>query len=81
MVLALPNTAQAEATELLERIRGRIADHPWHEIAEGLTVTMSFGISAEESINNIEHQLERADTQLYRAKREGRNRVCALEPA
>ncbi|GGB97141.1 hypothetical protein GCM10011352_24110 [Marinobacterium zhoushanense] len=81
MVLALPNTSLPEATEMIDRIRAAIADYPWSDVAEGLSVTMSFGVSADESVQSLERRLDLADTELYRAKREGRNRVCACEPA
>ena len=79
MALALPNTGLPEASDMINRIRQRIENHPWHTIADGLNVTMSFGISDDYSDRKLERQLELADEQLYRAKDEGRNRVCYPE--
>ncbi|WP_261844468.1 GGDEF domain-containing protein [Aliamphritea ceti] len=78
IVLALPNTGPHKASEIINRIRQHIEDHPWHEIAENLQVTMSFGIADDYSDKQLEKQLDLADMQLYRAKNEGRNRVCSL---
>ncbi|MCP5168276.1 MAG: diguanylate cyclase [Hahellaceae bacterium] len=76
IVLALPNTGVAEAKEMLDRIRQSIEQYPWHTLNDALKVTMSFGISADAGAPNYEQLLAQADGQLYRAKREGRNRVC-----
>jgi two-component system, cell cycle response regulator len=43
-----------------------------------LSLTVSIGVaSLEGSGDTLEHMLKRADDALYRAKREGRNRVHA----
>ena len=76
IVLALPNTDLHEASDIINRIRERIENYPWQEINESLQVTMSFGIAHDYSDKKLEKQLDLADTELYRAKREGRNRVC-----
>ena len=65
-------------TATLERIRRRIATEPF-AIQKGerkLEVTISIGIAAiGGSGDTAEAILKRADTALYRAKRDGRNRV------
>ncbi len=78
MVLALPSTSPRAAVEMMERIRKAIAQYPWHKIAEGLKVTMSFGICDELEGEDYEQMLAVADEQLYKAKHAGRNRVCSL---
>jgi diguanylate cyclase len=42
-----------------------------------LAVTLSLGLAQARPGEPIEHTIERADAALYRAKGEGRNRVCA----
>ncbi|MDG9670081.1 diguanylate cyclase [Hahella sp. CR1] len=78
MVLALPNTSPKAAMEMMERIRKAIEQHPWEQTAEGLTVTMSFGICDETNGEHFEHMLAVADELLYKAKNNGRNQVCSL---
>jgi len=70
----LPQTDVAAATMAAERLRelcGGLA------IAAGFEarVSVSVGVAQWRSGESLEHLMERADAALYRAKREGRNRV------
>jgi len=79
-VVVMPETDMAVATVVAERIRRRIAGEVFqiNQGATSLDVTISIGIAAlataEDSAATI---LKRADQALYRAKRDGRNRVVA----
>jgi two-component system cell cycle response regulator len=77
-VIVMPETDIAVATMVAERLRRRIASEPF-AIAQGardLEVTISIGIAARAGASdNAAAILKRADTALYRAKRDGRNRV------
>lgn len=75
-VIALPETDPHAAAALCDKLRLAIAGFNWNEIAEGLAVTMSFGLSADLEAGSAERALDRADAQLYRAKGGGRNKVC-----
>ena len=79
-VVVMPETDMAVATTVAERLRRRIAGEPF-KIQQGNTsidVTISVGIAALESQNDSAPLLlKRADQALYRAKRDGRNRVVA----
>jgi two-component system cell cycle response regulator len=77
-VVVMPETDMAVATMVAERLRRRIASEPF-AIRQGernLEVTISIGIAALSSpADNAATILKRADQALYRAKRDGRNRV------
>ncbi len=77
-VIVMPETDVAVATMVAERLRRRIATEPFaiEQGARQLTVTISIGLAALADANdNAAAILKRADTALYRAKNEGRNRV------
>lgn len=75
-VVAFADVTQDQAYALCEKLRRAIADHPWQRIDPGLQVTMSFGLAAMNDASRPEDALKSADRSLYRAKAEGRNRVC-----
>jgi two-component system cell cycle response regulator len=77
-VIVMPETDVAVATLVAERLRRRIATEPFaiQGGTRNLDVTISIGIAAlGEAGDNAAAILKRADTALYRAKRDGRNRV------
>jgi two-component system cell cycle response regulator len=76
-VVLMPETDMAVATMVAERLRRRIASEPF-PIQQGvrtIEVTISIGIAALGHDDNAAAVLKRADQALYRAKRDGRNRV------
>jgi len=77
-VIVMPETDMAVAAMVAERLRRRIAAEPF-TIAQGarhIPVTISIGIAGlRGSDDNASNLLKRADQALYRAKRDGRNRV------
>ena len=79
-VIVMPETDMAVATMVAERLRRAIAGEPF-PIQQGmqlLDVTLSIGIAAIGGPGDTAAaMLKRADTALYRAKRDGRNRVVA----
>jgi diguanylate cyclase (GGDEF)-like protein/PAS domain S-box-containing protein len=80
-MLLLPDTTADEARSLAERLRERIATTPLGHDGHDLQVTVSIGISAMSGADpGIDAVLARADRALYRAKAEGRNRVCIVLP-
>jgi two-component system cell cycle response regulator len=77
-VVVMPETDMAVAAMVAERLRRRIATEPFgiQQGSRNLTVTISIGIAAlGGKDDNAASLLKRADQALYRAKRDGRNRV------
>jgi two-component system cell cycle response regulator len=79
-VIVMPDTDMTVAAAVAERLRRRIAGEPF-PIQQGtklLNVTLSIGIAALSNPDDTAATiLKRADLALYRAKRDGRNRVVA----
>ena len=76
-VVLMPETDLAVATAVSERLRRRIANDPFwvqHGACQ-VDVTISIGIAALGSGDDAAMLIKRADQALYRAKRDGRNRV------
>lgn len=77
-VIVMPETDMAVATMVAERLRRRIASEPFsvQQGNQNLDVTISIGLATlAEPGDNAATILKRADQALYRAKRDGRNRV------
>jgi diguanylate cyclase (GGDEF)-like protein len=83
----MPETNAAGALRAAERARQTIeaTTIPHRGSSRGL-VTISAGAATSHAVgapppHDWREVLERADQALYHAKRAGRNRVCAAEPA
>jgi diguanylate cyclase (GGDEF)-like protein len=74
----LPETEVKEALEIAERLRVAAAE-PMHIGDLELRISISVGVAAAHYDQSLSHLLQRVDTALYQAKREGRNRVVAIE--
>jgi two-component system, cell cycle response regulator len=77
-VVVMPETDMAVAAMVAERLRRRIAADPFaiQQGAGSVPVTISIGIAALRGKDDTAAALiKRADQALYRAKRDGRNRV------
>jgi two-component system cell cycle response regulator len=76
-VVIMPETDLAVATTVAERLRRVIAGEPFaiQQGARRMDVTISVGIAALADSDDAASVLKRADRALYRAKRDGRNRV------
>jgi len=75
--VVVPNMGDEELVRFAERIRKAISAAV---IASGnvrLKVTASVGLAVWDGKEAADDFFRRADQQLYQAKREGRNRVCA----
>lgn len=73
-IILLPETALREAVAVSENIRQLIQNHDFPGPG---TVTVSMGVAEiHTDISSIDDLIDEADRRLYRAKAEGRNKVC-----
>ena len=83
-VILLPETGLGLAIEVAERLRWMVERHRFllKHPKGPLTITLSGGVAA---FNRAECTpdllLDAADRALYKAKADGRNRICGAEPA
>jgi diguanylate cyclase (GGDEF)-like protein len=78
--LAAPAALETAVT-VAERLRASLVAEPLHWKGMALPLSASFGVAlpvAGDAAGEI--ALARADAELYRAKAEGRNRVCVATP-
>jgi diguanylate cyclase (GGDEF)-like protein len=77
-VVLLPSTQLAGALVVAERVRRAFADRAFDTPRGRLPVTTSIGLALYPSrgISSKDHLLRAADAALYRAKEEGRDRIC-----
>jgi diguanylate cyclase (GGDEF)-like protein len=83
MVIILPETSRKRATELAERIRQRVSDAMFDRMQSQPLgkMTISAGVATFPVDASTEDDLiKKADSSLYQAKSQGRNRVAAFEP-
>jgi len=76
-LIVLPDADAAHALEACERLRQRVAAHPWHTLAPGLELTLSLGLTSAPPYDAQTLTL-RADAALHRAKAAGRNGVVQI---
>jgi diguanylate cyclase (GGDEF)-like protein len=80
-IIVAPGSPLTEATALAERVLRRIREEGIDDGSRRVSVTLSAGVALlDPGDKDLEGLLRRADTALYRAKHEGRNR-CVVAPA
>jgi len=77
-VVVLPETKLEGAVKFADRMRERIAGTPFVREHGGVHITASIGVASypKGDVHTVDDLFARADEALYRAKSEGRNRVC-----
>ena len=76
-VILLPGTSVEEAAGVAEKLRATIASHTVPTTSGALGITASLGVA--EGHETLDALINRADLALFRAKRDGRNRVACDE--
>jgi len=80
IALILPETTAASAWDICERLRLRIAAYDWGDVAVGLRVTASIGLSSGGGpALRPDNLLADADAALYQAKAGGRDLVVSFD--
>ncbi len=74
-LIFLPRTELADVRIVAEKVRAQLANNVFPIKGEEQTVTASFGITVCENPADLSAAVETADERLYRAKKNGRNRV------
>ncbi len=79
--ILLPHTGAAQASQIAERLRAKIAQISVTPTGESPAhVTLSIGVATVHTTRrDLDDLLAAADTALYAAKRGGRNRVIAID--
>ncbi|CDL01115.1 Response regulator receiver modulated diguanylate cyclase [Magnetospirillum gryphiswaldense MSR-1 v2] len=72
------NLAGESRDAYFERLRSRISDLNLDFNGQPITLSASIGVSSNVQLG-LDGMIAEADQQLYRAKQEGRNRVCWLD--
>jgi diguanylate cyclase (GGDEF)-like protein len=80
-LLLMPATDAAAAENVLERLRRAVRTMPPPVAGLQRGVSFSAGVAESRPGDPIETTIERADRAMYRAKREGRDRVCRADGA
>jgi diguanylate cyclase (GGDEF)-like protein len=76
--IILPETDSVGAQKIGQRLCEQVERYPFpgQDLMPGGTLTISIGVATYAAASSKEALLQGADTALYTAKREGRNRVC-----
>lgn len=74
--IAFAETSLEEASSMADRVRRLIRVRNWEEMAPELSVSLSIGLSGDSVPESLEEMLQAADSKLYEAKKQGRDRVC-----
>ncbi len=73
-VLLWPGLSITEGEQRANQLRETLAAGPIYP--EGPTITISIGVAEFTGLDTLDRCISRADKALYRAKTEGRNKVC-----
>jgi diguanylate cyclase (GGDEF)-like protein len=77
--IIMPATWLDQGGIAMNRLTKALSDHNWKDVAPGLTLTFSAGLTTNTPNDTAESLIERAEKALRQAKEEGRHRVVSLE--
>ena len=75
-LLVLPDMPDDGAARAMDRLRAIVADLDWSAFSPGMKVTLSAGVATLKPDETTDSFLARADSALYVAKAQGRNRIA-----
>lgn len=75
-VLLLPGADRTAACAVAERVRAQVSRRTFAALPSNVRVTLSAGVAVDTGAGSADDLLRAADAALYRAKGEGRDRVC-----
>lgn len=78
-VALMPETGMEGAFTLGERLLARVTTHPLTALDQSIRATLSIGVACADDCNSLEELLAHADNALYKAKKQGRARVCRFD--
>ena len=80
-IILLPYTELSDSITMAERLRTSIEAleiaHTNNKLLPVVTISIGVAAAAPRPDGNYEHLIKQADDALFKAKREGRNRVCS----
>ncbi|NBA97987.1 sensor domain-containing diguanylate cyclase [Pseudomonas sp. R5(2019)] len=79
-IVLLKDTNSHNARLIAEKIRQRSEQQVFRYADKALRLTISVGLTALQADDSLHSLIARADNALYRAKKSGRNGVCAEQP-
>jgi diguanylate cyclase (GGDEF)-like protein len=80
-LILLVDIREGEAVQVAEKLRKKVAEHPFDTKAGVLKKTISIGVSEfPVDSKGIWQVIKFADVALYKAKETGRNRVVRFQP-
>ena len=79
--LGVADLLNGGARATAERLLSRVASRPLTVLDQNFATTLSIGVASADGCDTLEELMARADRAMYRAKKEGRARVCTAPPA
>ena len=81
IIIILPETDLETAANIAERLRAAVEAQPFDANATAIRITVSIGVASWPAVGDAQALIAAADTAMYAAKQDGRNRVVRYAPA